>query len=278
MPNRIIREAARTSPTLDALSDGAERMFWQLTTVADDFGRFEADPRVLLAQCFPLKVGVLSVAQVQQWYAEMEQGTLVQTYQQNGHCYGFFVTWTKYQRQRAQESKFPPPPANPTETRPRSSDNIRGHPRSSAAEESRRRGVEESRNRGVGSRGGRGRRRAMTATTEAGTTTTASTPGELSEKLQTAIRAMQVQGFHGLANPTQSNERFWNAQLEVIEAHEGVSVFACLRDVDAYYASRPDEWPRDAKEAARRMKAALEVAVKKILEAQQRPQRKRKYA
>jgi hypothetical protein len=57
----------------------------------------------------------------------------------------------------------------------------------------------------------------------------------------------------------------------VIETHEGVSVFACLRDVDAYYADRPDEWLRNAKEAARRMKAALEVAVKKILEARQRP-------
>ena len=65
MPNRIIRESCTTSPTLDALSDGAERMFWRLTTIADDYGRFDADPRVLLAKCFPLRVGRISIKTIE---------------------------------------------------------------------------------------------------------------------------------------------------------------------------------------------------------------------
>lgn len=46
MPNRIIRDKCRTSISLDKLSFGAECMFWRLTTVADDYGRFEADARI----------------------------------------------------------------------------------------------------------------------------------------------------------------------------------------------------------------------------------------
>ena len=57
MPDRIIRESALSSHTLDGLTDGAERTFWRLIVVADDHGRFDADPRVLLAKCYPLRVG-----------------------------------------------------------------------------------------------------------------------------------------------------------------------------------------------------------------------------
>jgi hypothetical protein len=99
--------------------------------------------------------------------------------------------------------------------------------------------------------------------------TTGGPPGDISPKLVKAVRDMQVKGFHGLAELTHDNEVFWNAQLEIIERHDGVSVYACLRDVDAYYASRPEERPRTLKEATRRMKSALEVAVKKIIDARQ---------
>lgn len=117
MPNRYIRESARTSATLYQLSHGAERMFWRLTTVADDYGRFESDARVLLANCFPLWAGEIKVSQVATWYGEMEACGLVTTYVVNGKHYGFFPTWEKHQRIRAKHSKYPAP----------SSDNICGH-------------------------------------------------------------------------------------------------------------------------------------------------------
>jgi hypothetical protein len=103
-------------------------------------------------------------------------------------------------------------------------------------------------------------------------------PGELSPKLIEAVRSMQVDAFQCLVEPTLMNEKFWSAQIEVIEAHDGATLFACLRDVDAYYASRPEEWPKGRPEAARRMKKALEVALNKLLETQQPKERRRKYA
>jgi hypothetical protein len=109
LPNRMIRESCRTSPTLDGLSDGAERLFWRLTTVADDFGRFEADPRVLLATCFPLKVGTMKVETVARWFAEVVACSLVQTYVSGSKHLAFFVTWEKHQYTRAKASKYPEP-------------------------------------------------------------------------------------------------------------------------------------------------------------------------
>ncbi len=110
MPNRIIRESCRTSPTLMLLSDGAERLFWRLTTVADDFGRFEADPDVLRAQCFPrAKEMTFRVKTIAAWFEELRACCLVTTYVVNGHQLGFFNTWDKHQRTRAKESKYPAP-------------------------------------------------------------------------------------------------------------------------------------------------------------------------
>jgi hypothetical protein len=111
MPNRIIRDSARTSPTLDALSDGAERCFWRLVTVADDYGRFDADPRVVLAGCFPLRVGRLEVGQVTGWLEELIAVGLVQTYEVGERRYGVFVAADKYFTRRARHSKYPAPPA-----------------------------------------------------------------------------------------------------------------------------------------------------------------------
>src|SRR3990167_5640160 len=110
MPNRIIRESCTTSPTLDALSDGAERMFWRLTTVVDDFGRFDADNRVLLAKCFPLKVGILKIREINKYKDELINNNLIKLYRVGEKCYGFFVSWEKYQNIRARVSKFPSPP------------------------------------------------------------------------------------------------------------------------------------------------------------------------
>lgn len=138
MPNRIIKESCRTSETLDKLTDGAERMFWRLTTVADDFGRFECNPSVLLANCFPLRVDNLKIGKIKAWFSELMECGLVTTYAVNGKQLAFFNTWDTHQRRRAQQSKYPPP----------SSDNICCQPPSNASESSIR-GIEESRNRGI---------------------------------------------------------------------------------------------------------------------------------
>jgi uncharacterized phage protein (TIGR02220 family) len=110
MPNRIIRESALTSATLYRLSDGAERLFWRMTLVADDYGRFESDPQVLKARCFPLWPDKrMSAAGVSVLYGELEQAELVKTYVVSGKYYGFFVTWARHQQKRAKHPKYPEP-------------------------------------------------------------------------------------------------------------------------------------------------------------------------
>ncbi len=111
MPNRIIRDSARTSPTLDQLSDGAERFWWRLTLAADDHGRFDADPRVLISACFPLRVGRLTPARMTGLLKELRAAELVFLYVVAGREYGQLVTWTKHQRLRSDRSKFPDPPS-----------------------------------------------------------------------------------------------------------------------------------------------------------------------
>lgn len=110
MPSRIIRESARTSPTLDALSAEGERLFWRLTIVADDFGRFDADPRVVAAQCFPLRFGRLRAATVERWLRELVQAGAIVTYASGDRRYGAFPSWAKHQRVRNSKSRFPEPP------------------------------------------------------------------------------------------------------------------------------------------------------------------------
>ena len=109
MPNRTIKESCRTSESLDKLSDFAIRMWWALITVADDYGRFPADPRVLLASCFPLKVETLKVDKVEKAWREIEAVGGVKRYKVEGRTYGFFVSWGAHNTPRASKSKYPPP-------------------------------------------------------------------------------------------------------------------------------------------------------------------------
>jgi hypothetical protein len=117
MPNRNIRESIRTSRTIDALSDGAEAMFYRLTTVADDYGRFQAESEVLLSACYPLRIKRLRLSVISSRLSEMVSAGLVRLYRypdQDGRIYGYFPTFQEHQGPaRAKRSKYPdPPPAN----------------------------------------------------------------------------------------------------------------------------------------------------------------------
>lgn len=90
-------------------------MHWRLTTVADDYGRFDADPRVLLSTCFPLKVGRLPLAKITRWRDEMttvapgDQMPLIVLYRVKGRLYGQYPNWSEHQRDRSQDRHRPKP-------------------------------------------------------------------------------------------------------------------------------------------------------------------------
>jgi hypothetical protein len=108
-PNRIIRDSCCRSETLDRISAEAERLWWRLIATADDFGRFEADPVLILAACFPRKSGIWKTNKIDSWLNELRRVDAIRLYQSNGKTYGFFPTWDQYQQRRASHSKFPDP-------------------------------------------------------------------------------------------------------------------------------------------------------------------------
>lgn len=110
MPSRIIRESALTSPSLAKLTAHAERLWWRLTIVADDHGRFDANPEVVRARCYPLLLLVYSVEDVQTQLAELVKSGGIKRYRVEGRMYGYFVNWERYQRAPRSVPKFPNPP------------------------------------------------------------------------------------------------------------------------------------------------------------------------
>lgn len=110
MPDRIIRESICTSDTLDKLN-WFEEVFWhRLVVNCDDFGRFDARPEVLRSRLFPLKEGKVTKKTVDDALNTLATVGLVFLYECDGKPYLQLVTWEKYQRRRANKSKYPNPP------------------------------------------------------------------------------------------------------------------------------------------------------------------------
>lgn len=106
MPNRFIRESCRSSKNLDRISDFEERLFWRLVTTADDYGRFQGDPELVRAACFPYRQ--LSVQKIDEALVQLQKYHLIDLYRVGDRQYGQFVTWEKHQgKPRSTKSKYP---------------------------------------------------------------------------------------------------------------------------------------------------------------------------
>ena len=109
MPTRFIKESARTSKNLSAVSDFSERLFWRLVTTADDFGRFLACAAIVKSTCFPLSETMKS-AQVEHALQDIASHELIHLYEVGDRRYGWFVNWERHQGgPRAKSSKYPDP-------------------------------------------------------------------------------------------------------------------------------------------------------------------------
>lgn len=108
MPDRIIKESICTSDTLNDLSWFAQVFFHRLTVVCDDYGRFDARPKILKSRLFPLRDDV-DAAAINTAIQALHKAGLIQLYHVEDKPYLYLTTWNKYQRVRAKRSKFPPP-------------------------------------------------------------------------------------------------------------------------------------------------------------------------
>jgi hypothetical protein len=93
MPNRYIREGINDSERVDALSFEAESFYRRLLLVVDDHGRFSADPRLLRARAFPLRIDFISNRDIESWLSECcsatsaEKPALINAYEVGGKRY-----------------------------------------------------------------------------------------------------------------------------------------------------------------------------------------------
>lgn len=107
MPNRILKESICTSEEIDKLSPLQETVFYRLIVNCDDFGRFDARPKILKSKLFPLKD--IRVEQIEAALEALSSAELVILYEVDGKPFLQMKTWDRHQRVRAKVSKYPAP-------------------------------------------------------------------------------------------------------------------------------------------------------------------------
>lgn len=110
MPNRILKDSICTSPTIDVLSVAAEIFFYRLLVQCDDYGCMDARVPLLRAKCYPLRLDIVTDADIVEYLGECVSAGLVWIYQSEGNPYLKVTKWDRHQQIRAQRRKYPTPP------------------------------------------------------------------------------------------------------------------------------------------------------------------------
>lgn len=105
MPTRMFRDGLLTSEKVEVLDDHAGYFFMRLMLTVDDFGRYFANPKLLIAALYPLRCSTVTEAQIQDRLNQCAQAGLIQLYTVNNKAYLEVVNFK--QRMRAKKSKFP---------------------------------------------------------------------------------------------------------------------------------------------------------------------------
>jgi hypothetical protein len=109
MPTRYLKSGVRDSESIDKLSPLAETLFYRLLVTVDDFGRFDARPAMIKANCFPIKESI-TLNKCKDLVGELKDSGLIHVYESDGKQYLQMCKWDN--KPRAQESKFPTPEYN----------------------------------------------------------------------------------------------------------------------------------------------------------------------
>lgn len=107
MPTRMLREGILSSDKVDTLNSDEEVFYRRLMSIVDDFGRSEADPRLLRAACFPLRVERISTDSINKWLSACQHAGLVTVYTVSGKTY---LQLENLGKPRSEKSKYPGPP------------------------------------------------------------------------------------------------------------------------------------------------------------------------
>lgn len=109
MPTRILRPGLTTSERFNACDWFAQSLYVRLLTLVDDFGRYDANERILKAHAFPLSDEVQLPAIVG-GCQQLSANGLAEFYAVGGKKYLQLTRWQE--RVRSKASKFPSPADN----------------------------------------------------------------------------------------------------------------------------------------------------------------------
>lgn len=106
MPTRLLRDWT-SSERVASLTPEGERLFTRLIMKADDWGRMEANPKLLRSTLFPLQdVGVESLSM---WLQELNSKGLITLYAVDQKSY---LQIERFGQRIRSERRFPDPPSN----------------------------------------------------------------------------------------------------------------------------------------------------------------------
>jgi hypothetical protein len=116
MPNRVLREGILSSERVNKIANNpaTEVFYRRLHSVADDYGRYSGDPRILRAACYPLMLDSVCHADVLHWLDKCATAGLLVLYKVNGKPYLEIVDFK--QTLRIKRSKYPAPAPQTHET------------------------------------------------------------------------------------------------------------------------------------------------------------------
>lgn len=100
---------------INSVTVSAEAWFWRLNAVADDFGNFRADPKVLSVEASPRRK--ISPEQCEKWMDELERVSLIGFYTVEGDRYGYIVGFKELQPAGKNGRRVQRFPVNPGESK-----------------------------------------------------------------------------------------------------------------------------------------------------------------
>ena len=102
-----MKQSICTSESIDTLDWFEEAFYYRLIVNVDDYGCFDARPKILKAALFPLREVRLSV--IEKTVGKLADEGLVRLYTVDGKPFLCLPTWGEHQRVRASKHKFPTP-------------------------------------------------------------------------------------------------------------------------------------------------------------------------
>ena len=113
MPNRIIKESICESRALADISFFSEDLYKRLITYADDYGRFNADPQIMLARLYPRELDVVTSNELITGLIELSGVGKIAFYTgpsiHEREIFGCFPKWGEHQRVRDSKKRCPDP-------------------------------------------------------------------------------------------------------------------------------------------------------------------------